>query len=121
MSLVSVLSRAAVWIPLVLSFGLSVLLCCGWCWVFAEGFSVHRPRGANRCDELLVRDREVHKFAAPQEPELTSKEKYSLGLSSDRQDRPLLVLGNRNLVEGRKSGTRAQPVTAFAQLSYGAP
>lgn len=64
MSLVSVLSLAAVWIPLVLAGGwlLSLGLSLG------EGSPVHRPRAANSCDELLDRHREVHRFAAPWEP-----------------------------------------------------
>lgn len=73
MGLVSVLSLAAVWIPLVLaggwllSLGSSVLLLCGWWWVFGEGSSVHRPKAANGCHKLLVRHREIHRFAAPWE------------------------------------------------------
>lgn len=71
MSLVSLLSLSPVWIPPVLAggwlppLGLSMLLVCGWWWVFGEGSSAHRPKGASCYGEFLVRDIKVHNIAAP--------------------------------------------------------
>lgn len=119
-SLLSVLSLAAVWIPVVLAAGWLIPALVR---LFAQGSSAHTDPEEQICvmSSWSGTEKPTALLLPGSHNSQQMRNKYSLGLPSHRQDRFLLVLGYRNLVKSRKASTRAQPVTAFAHLSCGAP